>query len=60
MAEPGRVLVADSCSLLTQIQLRKDDQLYINDGIYGSLSEMVQVDIRMPVRLIRLDGSVSR
>ena len=59
LAEPGRVLVADSCSLLTQVQLRKDDQLYINDGIYGSLSEMVQVDIRLPTRLIRLDGPVS-
>lgn len=58
-SEPGRVLVAAGCSLLTQIQLRKGDRLYINDGIYGSLSEMVQVDIRMPARLIRLDDPVS-
>ncbi|MFQ5773889.1 MAG: type III PLP-dependent enzyme [Kiloniellaceae bacterium] len=58
-AEPGRALVADGCSLLTQVQLRKDDRLYINDGIYGSLSEMVQVNIRMPARLIRLDAPVS-
>lgn len=55
-AEPGRALVAGGCSLLTQVQLRKGDQLYINDGIYGSLSEMVQVNIRLPARLIRLDG----
>ncbi len=58
-AEPGRALVADSCSLLTQVQLRKDDSLYINDGIYGSLSEMAQVDLRMPARLIRTGGGVS-
>jgi len=57
--EPGRVLVASSCSLLTQVQLRKGERLYINDGIYGSLSEMVQVNIRMPARLIRLDGEPS-
>ena len=58
-SEPGRALVAAGCSLLTQIQLRKDDRLYINDGIYGSLSEMAQVDIRFPARLIRLDGTPS-
>lgn len=58
-AEPGRALVADACSLLTQVQLRKDDRLYINDGIYGSLSEMVQVDIRLRARVIRLSGDVS-
>ncbi len=58
-SEPGRALVAAGCSLLTQVQLRKDDRLYINDGIYGSLSEMTQVDIRMPVRLIRLQGEAA-
>jgi ornithine decarboxylase len=58
-AEPGRAMVADACSLLTQVQLRKDDRLYINDGIYGSLSELVQADIRLPARLIRLTGEVS-
>lgn len=59
MAEPGRALVAHGCSLLTQVQLRKGDRLYINDGIYGSLSEMSQVAVRLPARLIRLDGPVS-
>ncbi len=59
-AEPGRALVAAGCSLLTQVQLRKGERLYINDGIYGSLSEMMQVDIRMPVRLIRLEGEASQ
>ncbi len=55
-AEPGRALAAAGCSLLTQVQLRKDKQLYINDGIYGSLSEMTQVGIKLPARLIRLAG----
>jgi ornithine decarboxylase len=58
-SEPGRALVAHGCSLLTQVQLRKENRLYINDGIYGSLSEMSQVAIRLPARLIRLDGPVS-
>ena len=58
-SEPGRALVAAGCSLLCQVQLRKDDRLYINDGIYGSLSEMVQAGIELPARLIRLTDSHS-
>ena len=27
-------------SLVTQVVLRKDDKLYINDGIYGSFDEL--------------------
>ena len=51
-AEPGRALVADGCSVLTQVQLRKGDDLYINDGIYGGLSEIHLADLRPPVRAI--------
>jgi len=58
-AEPGRALVATGCSLLVQIQLRKKGKLYINDGIYGSLSELVQGGIELPTRLIRIDGPAS-
>jgi ornithine decarboxylase len=54
--EPGRALVAAGCSLLVQVQLRKGEQLYINDGIYGSLSETLAAGIRLPARLVRVDG----
>jgi ornithine decarboxylase len=37
--EPGRALVAEGLSVLTQVSLRRDHTIYINDGIYGSLSE---------------------
>ena len=59
MCEPGRALVATACSLVVQVQLRKDDQLYINDGIYGSLSELVAAGIRLPVSLIRAQGEAT-
>ena len=52
MCEPGRALVASGCSLLTQVQLRKDDKLYINDGIYQSLSETLLGKMKLPARLI--------
>ena len=58
-AEPGRALVAAGCSLLVQVQLRKGRQLYINDGIYGSLSEFKQGELMPSARLIRLGGAVS-
>jgi ornithine decarboxylase len=40
LCEPGRALVAEGMSLVTQVILRKGDKLYINDGIYGSFDEL--------------------
>ena len=40
LCEPGRALVAEGLSLITQVILRKNDKLYINDGIYGSFDEL--------------------
>lgn len=59
MCEPGRGLVAGSMSIVVQVLLRKGNQLYINDGIYGSLSEMVTAQVQMPVRAVRLKGPMS-
>lgn len=59
MCEPGRALVAHAISVVTQVQLRKGDQLYINDGVYGSLSETVDAGLRLPARLVRI-GEDSR
>lgn len=56
LAEPGRALVADGCSVLTQVHLRKGDDLYINDGIYGCLSEIRDGNIDPPVRAISRSG----
>lgn len=52
MCEPGRALVASGCSLLVQIQLRKGNKLYINDGIYQSLSETLAGKVKLPARLV--------
>lgn len=56
--EPGRALVAAGASLVVQVQKRRDDVLYINDGIYGSLSDAGVPGWIFPARLIRpFDGS---
>ena len=40
LCEPGRALVAEGVSLITQVVLRKGDRLFINDGTYGSFDEL--------------------
>jgi ornithine decarboxylase len=37
LCEPGRAIVASAVTLVTRVHLRKDNSLYLNDGIYGSL-----------------------
>jgi ornithine decarboxylase len=59
MCEPGRAMVADGMSLIVQVQLRKNGQIYVNDGLYGGLSETKVANIMLPARAIRLDGSMS-
>ena len=54
MCEPGRGLVAHGISVVVQVQLRKGNQLYINDGIYGSFDEMAAAKIKLPARMVRL------
>jgi ornithine decarboxylase len=54
-AEPGRALVADGGSVVVQVQARRDDALYVNDGVYGSLADAGALGFRYPVRLIRSD-----
>lgn len=58
LCEPGRALAADGCSILTQVHLRKDRALYINDGIFGNLCEMVYLNLRVPIRTYRGAGSI--
>jgi ornithine decarboxylase len=40
MAEPGRALAAPGLSAVVEVLLRKDDKLYINDGLYGIFWEL--------------------
>jgi ornithine decarboxylase len=56
-AEPGRALVAGGGSVVVQVELRRGDALYINDGVYGSLSDAGRPGFRFPARRIPLDGA---
>jgi ornithine decarboxylase len=52
-AEPGRALVAGGGSVVVQVQLRKGNMLYVNDGVYGALADAGALGFRFPVRLLR-------
>jgi ornithine decarboxylase len=54
--EPGRALVAEGSSLLTRVELRKGDALYLNDGSYGALFDAAHAKWPFPVKLHRPDA----
>jgi ornithine decarboxylase len=52
-AEPGRAMVAGGSSVVVQVQLRKGNMLYINDGVYGALADAGALKFRFPTSLLR-------
>ena len=58
--EPGRALVAEASSLVTQVDLRKGDALYLNDGAYGSLFDAAHSKWPFPVKLMRVEDGEAR
>ncbi len=52
VAEPGRVIAARSFSLIVRVLLKKGRRLYINDGIWASLSDSWTGKITLPARLL--------
>ena len=60
MCEPGRAIVADGMSVVTKVYLRRDDRLYINDGIFGNFAESSFNLFELPARLIKTDGLIGK
>jgi ornithine decarboxylase len=58
-AEPGRALVAGGGSVVVQVQLRKDNMLYVNDGVYGALADAGALGFRFPTKLLRAKDKTS-
>lgn len=56
-AEPGRALVAEAGSIITRVELRKGDALYLNDGAYGNLFDATHTKWPFPVKLLRAEAS---
>ncbi|MDE1906779.1 MAG: type III PLP-dependent enzyme [Rhodospirillales bacterium] len=56
-AEPGRALVGGGASVVVQVQMRRGNMLYINDGVYGALADAGALRFRFPSRLLRANAS---
>ena len=52
ICEPGRAIVAESGSTIVKVILRKKENLYINDGTYGSLFDAGVPNFVLPSKLI--------
>jgi ornithine decarboxylase len=57
LAEPGRALVAAGTSIVVQVDAVRDGMLFVNDGVYGGLSDAGAPGFRFPVRLLRGSGA---
>ena len=52
ICEPGRSIVAESGSTIVKVILRKKNNLYINDGTYGSLFDAGAPNFVLPSKMI--------
>ena len=57
ICEPGRAIVAESGATIVKVILRKRNNLYINDGTYGSLFDAGVPNFVLPTKMIT-DGRV--
>ena len=60
ICEPGRAIVAESGSTIVKVILKKKNNLYINDGTYGTLFDAGTPNIVYPARLIKTGRVISK
>lgn len=52
MCEPGRALVAEAECLIVRVDARRGNNLFINDGGYGTLFDAAHLGFIFPARLV--------
>ncbi|MWB77611.1 type III PLP-dependent enzyme [Pseudooceanicola sp. 216_PA32_1] len=58
VCEPGRAMVAEAFTLATRVKaIRDTGDLFLNDGVYGGLSELRDIGPTDRVRVIAPDGA---
>jgi ornithine decarboxylase len=58
VCEPGRAMVADAFCLATRVKaIRDSGAVFLNDGIYGGLSELRDIGPTDRIRVIAPDGT---
>ncbi|MFI4889528.1 MAG: type III PLP-dependent enzyme [Steroidobacterales bacterium] len=54
--EPGSALAHTGGGVLTQVVLVKEDAIFLNDGVYGALAELIHSRIQPPTRVLTPAG----
>ncbi|MCI2394993.1 type III PLP-dependent enzyme [Aliiroseovarius sediminis] len=58
VCEPGRAMVAESFTLATRVKsIREDGAVFLNDGIYGALSEAPSIGVPDRMTTVTSDGA---
>jgi ornithine decarboxylase len=57
MCEPGRALVAEAESLIVRVDARRGNELFVNEGSYGTLFDAAHMGFVYPMRLVGHSGS---
>ena len=58
--EPGSALAHPGGGVLTQVILVRDDAVFLNDGVYGALAELIHSRIQPPLRVLTPAGELVR
>ncbi|MCP5381566.1 MAG: type III PLP-dependent enzyme [Kordiimonadaceae bacterium] len=56
VGEPGRALVAEGGSTLARVELRRGNDLYLNEGVYGSFFDAGTPEWRYPTSRIGMNN----
>ncbi|MTH62837.1 type III PLP-dependent enzyme [Paracoccus shanxieyensis] len=56
VCEPGRALCGDAFSLITRIKAVRDSDIFLNDGVYGGLTELPQIGNLDRIEVLTPDG----
>lgn len=59
ICEPGRALVAEAGAVAVRVEMRKGQNLYVNDGTYGALFDAGVPGWSYPLKMIRVNGEHS-
>jgi ornithine decarboxylase len=55
--EPGSALVTNGAAVLAQVLLVKEQAIYLNDGIYGAMAELLHSRMQPPTQVFSYDGT---
>lgn len=56
VCEPGRGMVAECCTLLTRVRAVRGGHVFLNDGIYGGLAEMLTLEMTNRLTVLTAEG----